>query len=100
MPNPASPSNRPPPNRPLAASLEPAILAFEQAWQAASPPCVSDFVSDCDSRSKPRLASELAMIDMEFRWRASAEGQVIEDRSVTDDPALIGLKRRRLEKLG
>ncbi len=80
MPNPASQSNRPPPNRPLAASLEPAILAFEQAWQAASPPCVSDFVSDCDSRSKSRLASELALIDMEFRWRASAEGQVIDDR--------------------
>lgn len=61
----------------LTASLaERIILAFEQNWRAASPPSISAAVDGCDLSARRALAQELAAIDMEFRWQASAQGEV------------------------
>ena len=68
-----------PSNRPQSTSIEPIILAFEQAWRAASPPPMNDFLSECDPEFKGRLVYELALIDMEYRWRASVCGDSITD---------------------
>jgi len=60
-------------------AIEAAVLAFEQAWQAASPPSISEILATHDPGFKRRLARELALIDMEFRWQASEQGHEFND---------------------
>ena len=54
--------------------LEQTIHAFERAWRAESPPSISDTIRNGEPQMRRDLARELAMIDMELRWQASAEG--------------------------
>jgi hypothetical protein len=60
-------------------SRERVILDFERVWRSDSPPCISQAIHDCEANAKAGLARELALVDMEFRWQASARGRSLSD---------------------
>jgi tRNA A-37 threonylcarbamoyl transferase component Bud32 len=55
------------------------ILAFERAWRIDSLPCISQAIHGCEANAQAELARELALVDMEFRWQASARGRPLSD---------------------
>ena len=67
------------PSRQQKDSLDQVILAFEQTWQAESLPSIHSYLSDCSAEFHDQLVYELVLIDMEFRWRATASGKTIVD---------------------
>lgn len=54
-------------------SFECVIGEFEDAWMGGKPPSLNSFLEHvADVGSRPELLSELVFVDLEFRWRASA----------------------------
>lgn len=48
---------------------------FEQQWRTGSPPDIANFLRRVSSDSRLALLQELVMVDMEYRWKQSADSQ-------------------------
>jgi serine/threonine-protein kinase len=55
--------------------LDKTIAEFERAWGAGAPPAIARYTEAAASE----LLAELVLVDMEFRWRLSAEGVRFDD---------------------
>lgn len=61
---------------------------FEAAWKSTSPPDIAEYLQDTNELSlRQQLLVELIAIDMEYRWRATAEARTEGLRAVDETVA-------------